>query len=235
MLLIYCQDIPGKYIIGIKDIYKDIDLLPVPRSSDVYTSISSHPDIFLFFSKINRLIFSSSLPNDFIRKLKDTGLITIKSHNTPTGQYPNTAILNACRIGNYVLHNSNLTDSAIQREASLNNMKLIHVNQGYTRCSVVPVSGRAVITSDILISKQARKLGISVLDISKGHILLPGQEYGFIGGTMGKTPDNTIVFLGDIKLHPDGSRIENFLRTHNAKYICLPDLPLFDAGTLIFV
>ena len=64
----------------------------------------------------------------------------------------------------------------------------IHVKQGYTRCSLLPVDDRSFITSDAGIAKTLAEHDTDVLLIHPGHIHLPGFDYGFIGGTGGGLP-----------------------------------------------
>ncbi|MGB3242635.1 MAG: DUF6873 family GME fold protein, partial [Candidatus Omnitrophota bacterium] len=74
--------------------------------------------------------------------------------------------------------------------------------------------------------------GLDALHVSKGPVLLPGEKYGFLGGTSGRMPDGTILILGDIDSHPDAPKIKAFMAKHNAGYIDLKGLPLYDAGGL---
>jgi hypothetical protein len=62
------------------------------------------------------------------------------------------------------------------------NFNIIDVKQGYTKCSVLPVSNNAFITDDISIYNQCVSFGIDVLYVGKGDVSLPGYNYGFIGG-----------------------------------------------------
>ena len=113
-------------------------------------------------------------------------------------------------------------------------MELVHVNQGYARCSVIPVRDKALITCDPGIAKAAIGLGLDVKLIYSGNLLLLGQKYGFIGGSSGITPDGAVVFLGDISEHPDCEGMISFLTKYDVGYVHLKGLPLLDAGSLIF-
>ncbi|NQT06266.1 MAG: hypothetical protein HQ575_01855 [Candidatus Omnitrophica bacterium] len=234
MLLIHSCEIPKKYTDKLKEVLPDLISLSLPKNSDLYPSIASHPDIFFFRINTDTLIHSPSVPGKILDDIRSHNIRLKESQKTPSGNYPDTASLNCVRAGRYILHNTKLTDDIIKREADNLGLTLIHCGQGYSRCSVVPVNDKAIITSDPGITKAAKKEGIDTLLVGPGDIDLPGERYGFIGGASGILPDGTILFLGDIKLHPDYKKMAEFLKKHQAGYIGLPGLPLYDAGSLIF-
>lgn len=157
------------------------------------------------------------------------------SQAAPHGNYPGTALLNAARVGRYIFCNPKYIDKVILDAAGQMGFELVKVNQGYARCSTIPVGKSALITCDAGIAKEARENGLDAELISPGNIALPGEKYGFIGGSSGIMPDGRIVFLGDISRHPDYPLISSFLDERGVGYIYLKGLPLFDAGTFIFV
>lgn len=234
MYLLHSIDIPEAYLEGLEAMLAPLERIPVPASRDVYGSISSHPDIFIFSIGPDRAIYSPSLPDALISRIKGTGTILIKADAAPQGRYPKTAILNAAKIGKYIFHNIDITDKVIKEAAEAEGLSLIHVNQGYSRCSIVPVGEAALITSDRGIMAAAVKTGLDVGLISSGSVILPGEDHGSIGGASGCLPDGDIVFLGDITSHPDGRYVEDFIKRSGKRCLYLPDIPLFDAGSLIF-
>ena len=235
MYLIYSKKIPENYLDELVEFLPGLNRIAIPQSQDVYDSISSHPDIFLFILDAKTIVYSRDLSRDTIDALKESGIKLIRSMSIPRGTYPDTAPLNALRIGNFIFHNLEHTDAAITTAAKKIGLKMVHTNQGYSRCSSIPVKENALITSDQGIKDAARNVKLDVEIISPGNVELPGQKYGFIGGTTGVLPDSRILFLGDITLHPDFPRIDNFLKKHSVKYIYIPNLPLFDAGSLLFL
>ena len=108
--------------------------------------------------------------------------------------YPGNICYNAVCTGKYFIHNLQYTDpdllAAAEAKAAAEHTGLtkIHVRQGYTRCSLLPVDDRSFITSDAGIAKTLADYDTDVLLIRPGHILLPGFDHGFIGGTGGGTP-----------------------------------------------
>lgn len=235
MHLIHSQDLPCEYINKLECLFPRLSRISIPRSNDIYSSISAHPDIFLFLFDDKKFIHSKSLPYEILKRIKEKGVHLIESLLTPSGQYPKTVSLNAVRVGEFIFHNLRFTDPEIINEAHKKGLKLVHINQGYTRCSVIPINQKAVITSDIGFAKKAREVGLDAELIIPGHIILQGELFGFIGGASGVTPDGRIIFLGDITEHPDFQKIDLFLKRHGTKYSYLPDVPLLDAGCLFFI
>lgn len=129
-----------------------------------------------------------------------------------TRNYPGNIRYNAVCTGKYFIHNLQYTDpdllAAAEAKAAADSTILtkIHVKQGYTRCSLLPVDDRSFITSDAGIAKTLAVHDTDVLLIHPGHIYLPGFEYGFIGGTGGGLPlsgRRLLVVNGNIETHPD--------------------------------
>ena len=74
---------------------------------------------------------------------------------------------------------------------------------------------------------------MDVLLIRKGYIELPGVDYGFIGGSSFKYNRNTLVFTGNIKLHPDYESIKSFAQNHNVELLSLTENTMIDIGSII--
>ena len=234
MHLIHSSQIPAPYIAWLESALPDLKLLPMPRMGSVYSSISSHPDIFIFPVDGKTLIHSPEIPESFIKNLDKAHFGLIRSQASPFGKYPDTAPLNAARVGRFIFHNLKLTDAGIKKNAEKFSLHMLHVDQGYTRCSVLAVGANALITSDKGIAKESERAGLDTLLIRAGNILLPGENYGFIGGSSGTMPDSSIIFLGDVSSHPDFRGIATFLKKHSVAFKYLPHLPLFDGGSLFF-
>ena len=70
--------------------------------------------------------------------------------------------------------------------------------------------------------------------VEVGHVLLEGFEYGFFGGACGVVGDEFIV-NGDLYAHPDGERIEDFVRAQGFRVVSFEGIPLCDIGSIIEV
>ena len=55
------------------------------------------------------------------------------------------------------------------------------LKQGYTKCSILPIREKAIITSDKNIAKELLNYDFDVLLLPSGDIILPSLNYGFIG------------------------------------------------------
>lgn len=159
-----------------------------------------------------------------------------------TRNYPGNIRYNAVCTGKYFIHNLQYTDpdllAAAEAKAAADSTILtkIHVKQGYTRCSLLPVDDRSFITSDAGIAKTLADHDTDVLLIHPGHIHLPGFDYGFIGGTGGGLPlsgRRLLVVNGNIETHPDHKKIATFLEDRDIDLYYSKDSPLMDIGSIL--
>ena len=144
------------------------------------------------------------------------------------------ARLNAVSIGSFLIANEKTVSKEILEISKKLGFCTQNVNQGYPNCSILKLNDKNVITADSGIARKLESLGINVLLINPGHIALPPYAYGFIGGACGVDRDK-VYFLGNIKLHPDGERMEKFIREAGLIPVNLSDEPLVDLGGLMFI
>lgn len=153
------------------------------------------------------------------------------------GKYPDNVRLNAAVVGNTIVANLKALDKKVLTYAEKAGYQLIHVNQGYAKCSMAVVSDRAVITADSGIYNSLKETNIDVLKIRQGRVKLSGAEYGFIGGASGSDSNNgkrTIYFAGCIERHPDYDDIKMFCDQHRTEIVSLTEDNLTDIGGMIF-
>lgn len=153
-----------------------------------------------------------------------------------TKNYPGNIIYNAICTSEFLIHNLKYTDSRLLTEAARSGRKTIHVSQGYSRCSCLPVTDDSFITSDAGMQKALEANGAHVLFIQKGHVLLPGFDYGFIGGCAGHLiieGKRTIIFNGDLSRHPDYEKIAAFIKDRDIEIIFFDSYPLEDIGSIL--
>ncbi|MGD2278851.1 MAG: hypothetical protein PVH45_02005 [Candidatus Omnitrophota bacterium] len=232
MIIIHDRRLPAEYQRALKERFPSAILHPLSGSGEVYDSILCHPDIYFFRLNRTKVIHAPGVPEQDLFDLRELGVELIKGEGNPKGPYPGTIRYNVARIGKTVFHNLAHTDPVILRSAQKSGLELVNVAQGYARCSVLPAGKEALITADRTIAEAARGKGFDVLKISPGSVILPGEEYGFIGGAGGCMPDGSLIMLGDIDHHPEASRIKNFLIKHSVQYVDIAGLPLYDAGGL---
>lgn len=235
MFIVHDKRIPGDYTRSLKKQMPGAELIPFEcPGGEAYSSIYSHPDIYLFRAAKDILVHSPGINKDLIYILADSGIDLIQGQGVPGNMYPKTAIYNAVRIGGMIFHNFDITDKSIIDLSEKCHLKRVDISQGYARCSVLACSDSSLITSDAGIKIKAEAEGLHVLLAAPGHIELPGEKYGFIGGTGGLTPEGTLVILGDLASHPGKSRLEGFIKKNCAGLIQVKGLPLYDGGGLFF-
>ena len=145
-------------------------------------------------------------------------------------EYPYDAGLNICIAGDKLIYNPKSADPKII--SRLNGTKLC-CRQGYTKCSVVPVTESAIITDDVSIASASEKSGLAVLLVSKGDVILPGREYGFIGGCCGLIAPDTMLFNGSLASHKDSEKIRAFLSSFGVRAEEAGDFQLTDIGSIL--
>lgn len=143
--------------------------------------------------------------------------------------YPEDVKLNSFALSEVLFCN----ERAVALEIRARYSKLRHVAQGYTRCSVLLVDDRSVITADKGIYKAVREEGFDALRIKAGDIRLDGYGCGFIGGCGGLVESGKLLLCGDISLHPDGGRMLDFCADRGVTVIRACEGALVDIGGLI--
>jgi hypothetical protein len=197
----------------------------------VYEAIAGHPDIF--FCKINQQwVVAPNLPNEYIQKLKEHNISFVFGEEAVGAKYPVSSKYNAVVDNDFLIHNFRNTDSTIVRLGE--DMDLIQVDQGYTRCNLIPLGNKNYITSDKGIARTLRRFDLEVLYVDPEGIQLPGYKNGFIGGCVGIT-DKKIFFVGSLIYHKEGEAIKDALFSQDFEIIELYDGSLFDGGGLIFM
>lgn len=152
-----------------------------------------------------------------------------------SGQYPDNVCLSAILCGDKLICREPSIDIAINEYCQQQGYELLHVKQGYVKCSCAQISDSVLITADQGIINTLKNTDIEVLEIGKGHIQLDNADHGFIGGASGfDNKRNTLFFCGNLQHHPDEDRIRDFCSKYNTEIINLSDDNLTDIGGIIF-
>ena len=188
------------------------DLYELSVGEKPYPAVSSHPDIYM----------------------TDANGVIIWAENDEIGDsFPGYLGYNCVFLEKFFIHNLNYTSPKLISEAERQGLKLVHVNQGYTKCSCVVVDGRSIITADEGIYSALHDInGIDVLKIAPGHVSLPGFDYGFLGGATGRA-GNTILFNGDLDNHPNSMEVRRFIHKRGLGIFQVKGKRLTDIGTII--
>lgn len=159
----------------------------------------------------------------------------ISCGDTFSGEYPDNVCLNAVLLDHTLLCREPSLDKNVKEYCAEHGYELLHVNQGYTKCSCTVIADNAVITADIGISRVQKARNMDVLTIGQGSIRLDGAEYGFIGGAGGyHQTSKTWYVCGDIKYLPEYESIKYFCKKHHTNIVCLTDEPPVDIGGILF-
>lgn len=227
-------------IIG--EIYKDalekplndlgIKVCTLAQNNDLPYPVRAHADMMMAYVGNGEFTAPDKTASKLRQKLEQVPEIHIgKSQLKP--EYPWDIAYNILQIGEKCFHNLKYTEPVIIDLMNKNDIELINVRQGYSKCSVCVVSDKAAITSDIKMQKILMNNGIDTLLISEGFIDLDGYNHGFIGGSSGKISKNRIAFTGTLDEHPDKDRIMEFLNMHDVEAVMLTNKRIFDIGSII--
>lgn len=205
----------------------------IPLCTTVQRPIAGHPDIQLCMIH-NFVIYNPAIEQFISKLLHQSQYIPIRGQSIVQPAYPYDCAYNCVCTGIVAFHNTKATDTAIQEILHRCSVPLIHVKQGYSKCSTCIVNTHAIITPDKTIHRAAPKNNITSLLIQPGTIILPGYPYGFLGGASGLCHD-TVYITGTLSKHPDTAKIEDFIRNHGKNIIYLSNLPAIDIGSIFFL
>lgn len=210
---------------------RGVEILTFSDNMDVDPRVAHHTDLSFFFDGNDTLFVVSEFAE--YEKTLNKYCKSIVFINKKLGKkYPEDVLLNCVCVGNHFICNKNAVASEVFDKMKNSGYNIINVKQGYTKCSVIPVSENAMITDDESICNECIKAGIDVLKVTKGSVVLDGFDYGFIGGTAGKISENEILFNGNITEHADFAEIDLFLKKYGVKAVCFGG-QLKDIGSII--
>ena len=215
-----------------------------------YLSSLAHPDLCTYLANSGHFIHifpelrtASELvanhPDVLLCKLgaKPESPIYEGAPNELSPLYPGDCRYNAACTGKFFIHRLDITDSELLVAAKAsceNELVLIDVRQGYTKCSTVIVDENSIITYDKGIAKPCEAAGMNVLLVEPGFVKLRGADTGFIGGASGRV-DDEIVFNGDLSAHPNFREITAFIEAHGLGCKWFKSYELEDIGSIFSV
>lgn len=207
------------------------DVIKIPKDNNLYEAINGHTDIQLNILNKNTLIINKNINLSFKELLKTKNINFIESDSTLSSKYPSNISLNAYITDNYLVHNLKFTDKKILEYCK--NKKTINVNQGYTKCSILPLREKVIITNDTGIYNTLKNEGFDILLLPFGDIELSGFNYGFIGGVGGIISNDSMAFFGSLDNYAFGNEVKKFLYKYDIKPIYLSNTKLIDRGSLL--
>lgn len=211
----------------------NITVIKSIKCHELQEGISYHPDMVIHPVNQKTVLVAPNVFDYYNDLLSNLGIIVLKGERRLTSKYPNDIAYNVARLNKYAIHNFNYTDEKLKWYLAKENIELIHVKQGYSKCSLAIVDEVSGITSDKLIYEYLSKKGMEILLIKPGHIKLSGYEYGFIGGATGSYSKTHMIFTGSLNKHPNNEEIKLFLKKRKIETIYLSTDKLEDLGTII--
>lgn len=211
----------------------DIEVVKSIPCKDLYDAINGHPDIVVFHIGDNKLILAPNVFDALQPILTKKGFALTKGETWLNRNYPENIAYNVLRIGSFAFHNTKYTDKTIIEELNKESIELIHINQGYTKCSACIVDENSIITSDYKLANTLERYGIESLLLQPGGIILEGVDYGFIGGSCGLISKNVMAFTGKLDKIQDNYKIVDFLNSKGIEVKILSTKQIFDIGSIM--
>lgn len=211
----------------------NVNVIPTIQCMEVPDPISYHPDIVMHPIDHKTLVIAPNVFDYYEEKLRGMGIKAIRGQTKLNQNYQDHVAYNIGRIDNFAIHNQKYTDAVLKYFLKKENIEMIHVNQGYSKCSMMIVDTNAAITADYPMYKKLKNIGIDILLINPGYVDLGGYSYGFIGGASGNLSKNHILLSGRIDRHPDKDKIFKFFKKYKKKIIYLSNKKIIDIGTII--
>lgn len=213
---------------------KGVKVLKTCAHTSVYAAISHHPDIMLHHLGEEYVIYAPGTSQSLLDALKQLGFVLLEGEKRLGSKYPDNIAYNVARVGKIAFHNFKYTDRVLTNELLKRGVKLINVNQGYSKCSVSIVGEDAIITADRGIAKVAGENGINVLLIEpEENIVLPGLACGFIGGSTGLVDKGKLAVSGDIGTLRSAQNILDFIKQRDMEVFSLSDEMVIDIGSVL--
>ncbi len=216
-----------------KDINRSIgsNIIPTDSLEDLLPFEKRHADIQCL--KINDTFFVLKEAVNLQKRLSKFEKKVIITEENIANKYPKNILLNAVYIKGMLFCKTDALAGVVKDYCKNNKIKIINVNQGYTKCSTA-VFNDYFITADRGIFNKMTENGVEGLLIKSGSIKLPGTDYGFIGGCSYYN-NGTLYFTGDIKKHPDSEKIETFIKKRKVNIRILTNEELYDIGGFILL
>ena len=139
---------------------------PVANHADMLCAVAADGTVLTYDRQLMNMLISRK-----IRCFYPEGILG--------NQYPFDSSLNCLHIGGLFVANTRYCDHDILMRAGAVGKKIVHVNQGYTRCSTAVVSPNAAITADASIAEALRGEGIDVLQEFQLRLVASLKAEGF--------------------------------------------------------
>ncbi|HEX2945076.1 MAG TPA: hypothetical protein VHT96_03900 [Clostridia bacterium] len=211
-----------------------IKALIMPPHAALYKAVESHPDMQLHHVGGNRIIYAPGTDRSMLDILSTYGFEMTMGECVLAPSYPFDIPYNAARVGHLYFHNLKYTDRVLREQLDRLGAEPVHVEQGYSKCSLLAVDENSIVTTDAGIARIAEKKGLDVLFLeNECSIRLPGLNYGFIGGSCGMISSSVCAVNGCLEKLTSGEALVSFL---SRKHITVKELSkdyVTDIGSIL--
>ena len=204
-----------------------------PAINTLPHSMQRHADLGIVIVSQNKAVCPPESCTYYKDALSPYDFEIIEGKNSVGRHYPEDCAYNVCVVGNKCFLNKNVCDEVLYEILISEGYEIIHVNQGYAKCSICPIDANTIITADPSIAKAAKEHGFDVLLISNDNILLEGFSCGFFGGCTGLSGKNKLLINGDIDTISSGKEIRDFLNRKGIEIISLKEGEVTDIGSVL--
>ncbi|MCQ1531045.1 DUF6873 family GME fold protein [Lutispora saccharofermentans] len=210
-----------------------IEVIRTDCCNELYDAINGHPDMLVHHIGGNSMVIAPNIYDKLAPKLLKKGFALTKGAAWLQRNYPQNIAYNVLRMGKLAFHNTKYTDVQIRNLYEKLDIKLVHVKQGYTKCSVCVIDEFSAITHDLGVARVMENYGIDVLVINPGDIDIIGLDYGFIGGASGLISKKCIAVSGTIKELKDFDKIMEFIALKGIDIKILSSKKIMDIGSIM--
>ena len=200
---------------------------------NVIDAVSTHPDMQICYIGNNKYVCEPSMFDYYSEKLDRYNVNLIKGEKHILSTYPDDISYNVVVTDSIAFHNLEYTDRFLLKEIENTDISIYNVKQGYTKCATCVVGDKAFVTSDKSIYKMCVENDVDCLFIEMGSIKLDDDLDGFIGGCSGMISDDTLLFCGDLSMHPSYNDIVEFALKYRINIVSSSKDILTDIGSII--
>ncbi len=214
---------------------KNLNVEPIKtiKCAELQEPVDGHPDMVIHPVDYKTFVVAPNVYDYYRNVLEGKGIKVIKGGKTLNRNYPEDIAYNVARIGRYAVHNTKHTDQVLKYYLEEAGIEFIHVNQGYTKCSIAPVSDNKALTSDFLIHEKLISYNIDCLYINPKVVYLKGYDNGFIGGSTGLINEKIFLSTGKIFDENISVSLKEFIQSSGYLYDEATSEQITDLGTLL--
>jgi hypothetical protein len=139
---------------------------------NIQEEADGHTNMVINTTNFKTFVIAPNVYDYYGNVLESKGIKVIKGGKTLSRNYPEDIAYNVARIGRYAVHNTKHTDQVLKYYLEEAGIEFIHVNQGYTKCSIAPLSENKALTSDFLIYEKLISHNIDCMYINPKIVYL---------------------------------------------------------------